>query len=226
MINEHSNESEVPKPFSSSRRHLLQQFFATGILVGIAPAVLANDKVTSVNKTKASTNKLANDNRPSPPGIDPTKEQIIRHLQQANKIAKQAMDAGHHPFGAVLVDADNETVLMQQGNINSVAHAESTLALRAAAKYSPTELWGMTLYSTAEPCVMCAGTQYWANIGRLVYGMSERQLLDLTGNHSDNPTLDIPSRYVFNNSQKAIRVWGPIDEVVPEIVKLHINFWK
>lgn len=166
------------------------------------------------------------DNRPSPPGKDPSEDQMLRHLKQANKVARITMEKGHHPFGAVLVAADNETVVMEQGNIDSVSHAESTLAQRAAKKFSPEELWGMTLYSTAEPCVMCAGTQYWANIGRLVYGMSERQLLDLTGNHSENPTLDVPSRYVFSHGQKAIRVWGPIDAVVEEIAALHVEFWK
>jgi tRNA(Arg) A34 adenosine deaminase TadA len=73
---------------------------------------------------------------------------------------------------------------------------------------------------------MCAGTQYWANIGRMVYGMSEHQLLDLTGNHRENPTLDVPSRYIFSRGQKAIRVWGPIDAVVEEIAALHVAFWK
>ena len=164
--------------------------------------------------------------RPSAPGIDPTKAQMLRHLRAANKVAKVAMDAGHHPFGVVLVAADNETVLMEQGNVDSVGHAESTLAQRASKKFSPQQLWGMTLYSTAEPCVMCAGTQYWANIGRLVYGMSERQLLDFTGNNSENPTLDIPSRYVFEHSQKAIKVWGPIEDAVAEIAALHVAFWK
>jgi tRNA(Arg) A34 adenosine deaminase TadA len=166
------------------------------------------------------------DNRPTPPGKDPSPEQMLRHLKQANKVAQTAMDKGHHPFGAVLVAADNETVVMEQGNLDSVAHAESTLAQRASKQFSSDELWGMTLYSTAEPCVMCAGTQYWANIGRLVYGMSERQLLDLTGDHSENPTLDVPSRYVFSRGQKAIRVWGPIDAVVEEIAALHLAFWK
>ena len=105
-------------------------------------------------------------------------------------------------------------------------HAESTLARRAAGQFTEAECWSMTLYTTAEPCVMCAGTQYWANIGRVVYGMSERQLQDLTGSSSENPTMDIPSRYVFAHGQKGIRVWGPIDEVVDEITQLHRTFWS
>ncbi len=131
-----------------------------------------------------------------------------------------------HPFGAVLVGADHETVLLEQGNIDSVNHAESTLARRAAKEFTEAQRWAMTLYTTAEPCVMCAGTQYWANIGRLVYGMSERQLLDMTGNSSENPTLDVPSRYVFSKGQKNIRIWGPVNQVVDEIAELHKMFWS
>ncbi len=163
---------------------------------------------------------------PPPPGTDPSTDQMVHNLRLANKVAAQAMEQGHHPFGAVLVGADHETVLLEQGNIDSVNHAESTLARRAAKEFTEAQRWTMTLYTTAEPCVMCAGTQYWANIGRVVYGMSERQLLDLTGNSSENPTLDVPSRYVFSRGQKGIKVWGPIDEVVDEIAELHRAFWK
>ena len=169
---------------------------------------------------------MQNTNRPSPPGVDPTADQIEKHLMTANEVASQVMLEGHHPFGAILVDADNETVLMSQGNIDTVNHAESTLARSAAAKYSAEYLWTCTLYSTVEPCAMCAGAQYWANIGRLVYGMSERQLLDYTGAHSENPTMDIPSRYVFEHSQKAICVWGPIENLLEPIAELHKKFWR
>jgi tRNA(Arg) A34 adenosine deaminase TadA len=198
---------------SFNRRRMLQLAGVSIVGSSLSPKLFSKEVAMS-------------DNRPYPPGKDPSSDQMQRHLKQANKVAKAAMDDGHHPFGAVLVAADNETVVMEQGNIDSVAHAESTLAQRAAKQFPPDELWGMTLYTTAEPCVMCAGTQYWANIGRMVYGMSERQLLNLTGNHTENPTLDVPSRYVFSRGQKAIRVWGPINAVVEEIAALHVEFWK
>lgn len=73
---------------------------------------------------------------------------------------------------------------------------------------------------------MCAGTQYWANIGHLVYGMTERRLLELTGNHTENPTMNLPCREVFASGQKAIEVTGPVPEVEAEIAALHLAFWK
>jgi tRNA(Arg) A34 adenosine deaminase TadA len=73
---------------------------------------------------------------------------------------------------------------------------------------------------------MCAGTQYWANIGKLVFGITERQLLAFTGSHDENPTMDVPCRFIFEHSQKAIQVWGPIEEVTAEICELHQTFWE
>ena len=149
-----------------------------------------------------------------------------RHLRAANAVARRALEAGHHPFGALLVAADHETVLAEQGNVDSVNHAEAVLARMAARQYTADALWDCTLYTTVEPCCMCAGTQYWAHIGRLVYGMTEARLLQLTGNHDENPTMDLPCREVFARGQKAIRVWGPLREIEAEIAALHIGFWR
>lgn len=155
-----------------------------------------------------------------------TPAQVQQALRCANDVARRALAAGHHPFGAVLVAADGETVLLEQGNVDAVNHAEAVLARAAAARFDAATLWGCTLVTTVEPCAMCAGTQYWAHIGRLVYGMSERRLLEMTGNHAENPTLDLPCRELFARGQKAIEVIGPVAEVEEEIAALHRDFWR
>ncbi len=151
---------------------------------------------------------------------------VARHLRRANDVARRAIALGRHPFGAILVAPDGETVLAEQGNVDTVNHAESVLARAAATNFTPEYLAQCTLVTTVEPCAMCAGTQYWANIGRLVYGMSERRLLELTGNHGENPTMDLPCRAVLAAGQKAIDVIGPVPEVEAEIAALHLDFWK
>ena len=153
-------------------------------------------------------------------------EQVITHLRRANDVARRAILLGRHPFGAILVAPDGETVLAEQGNVDTINHAESTLARTAATNFTPDYLWQCTLVTTVEPCAMCAGTQYWANIGRLVYGLSERRLLQMTGNHDENPTMDMPSRTVLAAGQKIIEVIGPVPEVEAEISALHRDFWK
>ncbi|WP_296493438.1 nucleoside deaminase [Rhodoferax sp.] len=154
-----------------------------------------------------------------------TPEQVIRHLRRANAVARRAMDLGRHPFGAILVAPDGDTVLAEQGNVDTVNHAESTLARSAATNFTPDYLWQCTLVTTVEPCAMCAGTQYWSNIGRLVYGMTERRLLQLTGSHTENPTMDMPCRSVFAAGQKPVEVVGPVAAVEAEISALHQTFW-
>ena len=151
---------------------------------------------------------------------------MVGHLRAANAVAAAALAQGHHPFGAVLVAADHQTVLLTQGNVDAVNHAEAVLARAAARRFTPEQLWGCTLYTTVEPCAMCAGTQYWAHIGRVVYGMAESRLLAITGNHAENPTLDLPCRELFARGQKAIDVIGPVAAVEAEIAALHQDFWR
>lgn len=57
----------------------------------------------------------------------PSQEQMIRHLKQTIKVASRAKSFGRHPFGSLLVGPDNETVLLEQGNVDTLHHAESTL---------------------------------------------------------------------------------------------------
>ena len=154
-----------------------------------------------------------------------TPEQIARHLQRANDVARQALAEGRHPFGALLVAPDGQTVLMAQGNVDTVNHAEAVLARRAAQAHSAAYLWDCTLVTTVEPCAMCAGTQYWANIGRLVFGMTEARLLALTGNHGENPTMDLPCREVFARGQKPVQVVGPVPAAEDAVAALHRDFW-
>lgn len=161
-----------------------------------------------------------------PVGGDPTPDQVLRHLRFANQIAIRAKEFGHHPFGAILVAPDRETILFAQGNVDTVNHAESVLIRTACTNFNPAYLWECTLYTTVEPCAMCAATLYWANVGRLVYGLSEARLLELTGNHPQNPTLNLPCRELFTHGQKPIQVWGPIVAVEAEIVEVHQNFWS
>ncbi|RYY48304.1 MAG: nucleoside deaminase [Comamonadaceae bacterium] len=140
-------------------------------------------------------------------------------------MAQRATELGNHPFGALLVGPDNETVLLEQCNIDTVNHAESTLARVAASNYTPEFLWGCTLYTSVEPCCMCAGTAYWANIGRVVFGMTEHALLAATGDHAGNPTMDLDARTVFARGQKPVEVIGPVAEIAEDVAQVQRAFW-
>lgn len=150
-------------------------------------------------------------------------------LRLAFAVAQRAREAGDHPFGCILA-GPNGDVLMEQGNAYSAegqdmtAHAERVLASRASKQWRPDFLEGCTMYTSAEPCAMCAGAVYWSGIGRVVYGQSERSLKQQTGDHAENPTLDLPCRTVFAAGKREIEVVGPLLE--EEAAALHQGFWE
>lgn len=142
-------------------------------------------------------------------------------------IARQSRANGNHPFGALLVGPDGD-ILMEQENAFSpdgdgTGHAERVLMTRASIAYEPEFLAGCTMYTSAEPCAMCAGAAYWAGIGRVVYGMAEKALKDLIGPHPENLTMDLPCRTVFNAGQRNVEVVGPMLE--EEAAAVHEGFW-
>lgn len=158
--------------------------------------------------------------------LDPS-ERDDHFLRRSFEVARRAMSHGNHPFGAILVDRDGNVLIeVENGYMpdhDGTAHAERLLATTACTTLSPAILGTATLYSSAEPCAMCAGAIYWAGIGRLVYALSEHRLRDITGNHPENPTLNLPCRDVFASGQRSTEVVGPLLE--DEAAALHDGVW-
>ncbi|HVC24802.1 MAG TPA: nucleoside deaminase [Acidimicrobiales bacterium] len=154
-------------------------------------------------------------------------------LRRAVAIAAHARAAGNHPFGALLADASG-AVLVEAGNAvvtanDPTAHAEMVLVRAAAAQFPSTVLASCSLYASTEPCAMCAGGTYWTGIGRVVYAMSESELLRLTGESSANPTMHLGCRVVFDAGQRRVEVIGPAPPGSPlasDAVAVHRGFWS
>jgi tRNA(Arg) A34 adenosine deaminase TadA len=150
-------------------------------------------------------------------------------LRRAFEVARRSHQEGDHPFGALLAGPDG-AVLMEQCNgfttegHDMTAHAERLLATRASRAYGAAYLASCTMYSSAEPCAMCAGAIYWAGIGRVVYGQAETSLKAAIGAHAENPTLDLPCRTVFAAGQRPVEVVGPLLE--DEAAALQADFWN
>ena len=160
--------------------------------------------------------------RPASPALDD--ETLLR---RSFDVARRAREHGSHPFGAILAGPDGEVLIeCENGYLpdkDMTGHAERLLATQAGKTYDPKFLARCTLYTSAEPCAMCAGAIYWVGIGRVVFGMTERALKDLTGNHAENPTLDLPCRVVFAAGQRPVEVIGPLLE--EEAAALHAGAW-
>ena len=148
-----------------------------------------------------------------------------RWLRRAMDLARHSRASGQHPFGALVVDAAGRVLGEGVNAFESdvTGHAEVN-AVRAAHKQDAKALQGATLYSSAEPCAMCAGAIYWSGIARVVYALSEARLLDLTGAHPGNPTLSLPCREVFARGQRSVEVIGPLLE--DEAARAHEGFWR
>jgi tRNA(Arg) A34 adenosine deaminase TadA len=155
-------------------------------------------------------------------------ERDAHFLRRCFDVARRSMTHGNHPFGAILVDGGGKVLLEAENGYmpahDGTAHAERLLATEACRTLPAEVLAKATMYSSAEPCAMCAGAIYWAGIGRLVYGLSEHRLRDYTGNHPENPTLDLPCRAVFESGQRPTEVIGPLLE--DEAGALHEGVWK
>ena len=154
-------------------------------------------------------------------------EQDLRFLRLAVEVAGRAREAGNHPFGAVLADASGTVLLEAQNTVTTgrdvTGHAELNLVRAASGAYAEAELAECTLYSSTEPCAMCAGGIYWSGIGRVVYALPEAKLGEFTGADAENPTMHLSARTVLAAGQRAIQVEGPVD--LPEAEAVHAGFW-
>ena len=149
-------------------------------------------------------------------------------LRESITLSAKSCEHGRHPFAALVARANGEIVSTAENNSmppegDPTQHAELVAAARAAKKLSPEELADCTLYTSAEPCAMCAGAVYWTGIGRVVYALSEHKLLGLTGDHPENPTFALPCREVFARGQRKVEVIGPMLE--DEASEPHKGFW-
>lgn len=99
-----------------------------------------------------------------------------RFMREALKEAKKAFEKDEVPIGAVIVC--NGMVIARAHNlteqlIDVTAHAEMQAFTSASNYLGGKYLQDCVLYVTIEPCIMCAGAAFWAQLGRVVYGASD-----------------------------------------------------
>ena len=141
-------------------------------------------------------------------------------MREVFAIARRARAHGNRPFGAMLV-AGNGAVLAVAENSQItdeqiLAHAEMNLLQRAVRDFTPDVLATSTLYTSAEPCAMCAGAIVWSGISRLVFGLSADRLHELSGFlHRD---WSASARDVLASAGRQVEIVGPIFESEAEVI--------
>jgi tRNA(Arg) A34 adenosine deaminase TadA len=145
----------------------------------------------------------------------------LEFAAQAIELASEARLAGNHPFGAVLV-LDRAVVLRARNTVatdrDPTAHAETNLVAAAIQKLTPDELRRSVLYTSCEPCAMCAGKMYWAGIRSVVFALSSDELATMAGRD-----FLIPCRELFDRATEPVHVTGPLP--LDAARDVHRGFW-
>lgn len=96
-----------------------------------------------------------------------------KFMTEAIAVAREGMQAGQSPFGAVIVK-DNQIVARAHNVVwqttDPTAHAEVNAIRIATKKLGTIDLTGCVIYSTTEPCPMCFSAIHWAKIDKVVFG--------------------------------------------------------
>ena len=117
------------------------------------------------------------------------------------KIAIEEARKASWPFGAVIVRDGN--IITQAGSgdgkdveIDPTAHAEVNAIRRACAKLNTGDLTGAILYASCEPCTLCFGAAWYANIKEIVYGTSLEDIKEI--NKAWGGDLAFPHDYILH----------------------------
>jgi tRNA(Arg) A34 adenosine deaminase TadA len=150
-----------------------------------------------------------------------------RHLRSAIELARRAREHGNHPFGALLVDQDGNVVLEAENTVRTerdvTGHAETNLMRLASARFDQEFLENCTLYTSTEPCAMCAGAIYWGNVRRVVFALSQEEIRRISAGNPRNFQLEITCRELFAHGDHEVEVSGP--HLLDEARAVHDDFW-
>jgi tRNA(adenine34) deaminase len=115
-----------------------------------------------------------------------------RNMRRALRIARGNPDA---PFGCVIVDwHDVVAEGLNDAERSSILHGEMAAIIDLLEARPDIEREHLVLYTTAEPCPMCAGAIYWCGIPRVVYGTSTETLKNLGWQHIDLSAEEVSRR--------------------------------
>jgi tRNA(Arg) A34 adenosine deaminase TadA len=162
----------------------------------------------------------------SPLPDDPACTEVDRKfMARALELVRDSVEHGQHPFSAVLVKDGRVLAEFQNSEDTThdvTKHAESGLISLITPKIDRATLATCTLYTSTEPCTMCCGAIRFAGIGRVVYGVTEAQMLLVMGLPPDAHPL--ASREVFARTAPEVKVLGPLMEA--EGLRFHVDFWS
>ncbi|WP_104904739.1 nucleoside deaminase [Nostoc sp. 'Lobaria pulmonaria (5183) cyanobiont'] len=120
------------------------------------------------------------------------------------RLALAEAKEGDAPYGAVIVK-DNEVVAVAHNTVtrdnDPSAHAEINVIRSLTAKLKNPSLEGYSIYTTGEPCPMCATACVWSGLSEIVYGASIQDLISV-----NQSQINISCEEVIDKSFRKIKV--------------------
>ncbi|OUR75747.1 hypothetical protein A9Q77_03900 [Marinomonas sp. 42_23_T18] len=146
------------------------------------------------------------------------------YLEQTLNLSQQSVEEGNHPFGALLT-INGSLVLEAKNTVNTqqdaTCHAEMNLVREACKTLTVDERKVAVLYTSTEPCAMCAGAIYWAGIKHIMYACSGEKLNDIAGK-----SLTCHSEYVYKGAIEAPKVRQSDSAfIIEKAAAQHRDYW-
>lgn len=139
-------------------------------------------------------------------------------LREAINESRKSVENGGDPFGSILVK--NNKIVARSGDYcvkqsDPTRHAELSLISNYCQSNKVFSLRGYVLYSSTEPCIMCAGSIHWAKLSKVVFALSQSSLKTISDGNQ-KPTLN----KLLSYGGKKIEVIGPLlEEEALEVFK-------
>jgi tRNA(Arg) A34 adenosine deaminase TadA len=166
-----------------------------------------------------------------PPAFDaptPLGETDTLFLRQAIAWACTARARGNHPFGAVVAGADGmllaEAYCTTTESGDPTGHAEMNALRQLGWQLTRETRTQATLYTSAEPCAMCAAAIFWSGIGRVVFGIDTQRLRDIQSTRHAPRDLHLSCRDVLATASHPVECLGPA--LLEESSAPHNGFWS
>jgi tRNA(Arg) A34 adenosine deaminase TadA len=166
-----------------------------------------------------------------PPAFDeptPLGETDSTYLRQAIAWACTARARGNHPFGAVIAGADGmllaEAYCTTTESGDPTGHAEMNALRQLGHQLTRETRANATLYTSAEPCAMCAAAIFWSGIGRVVFGIDTQRLRSVQSTRHAPRDLYLSCRDVLATATHPVECLGPA--LLEESSAPHTGFWS
>lgn len=151
----------------------------------------------------------------------------LKYLERCITLAAEALAKGHQPFGSILVSESGEVLFEdfnKVGQGDHTQHPEFAIARWAVNNLSEEQRLQSVVYTSGEPCSMCAAAHGWVGLGRIVYASSAHQLSDWLAE------IGVPASRVRPLSVSDVitetQVDGPVPEMAERLRRMHVAYYE